>query len=111
VLFGADEAQLSPLQVGVSMSVIAVSGLAVSTWLGRRYDRSASRAPAFIALAAPAVGCLALTTTTRYAVLLLIAAAFLGAAVLAWQGYQGLMALTALTFALVAVRAVGQRWP
>ena len=150
VLFGADEAQLSPLQVGIFMSVIAVSGLAVSTWLGRRYDRSASRAPAFIALAAPAVGYLALTTTTSYAMLLLIAAAFLGAgmaafpqlftlarthldrsasgsarrgtpalrsvwslawaigpmigaAVLAWQGYRGLMVLTALTFALVAV--------
>jgi SET family sugar efflux transporter-like MFS transporter len=150
VLFGADEAQLSPLQVGVFISVIAVSGLAVSTWLGRRYDRSASRAPAFIALAAPAVGYLALTTTTRYAMLLLIAAAFLGAgmaafpqlfslarthldrsgggatrrgtpalrsvwslawaigpligaAVLAWQGYQGLLVLTALAFALVAV--------
>jgi MFS transporter, SET family, sugar efflux transporter len=150
VLFGADEAQLSPLQVGVFMSVIAVSGLAVSTWLGRRYDRSASRAPAFIALAAPAVGYLALTTTTSYAMLLCIAAAFLGAgmaafpqlftlarthldqsaggsarrgtpalrsvwslawaigpligaAVLAWQGYRGLLVLTALAFALVAV--------
>jgi MFS transporter, SET family, sugar efflux transporter len=149
VLFGADEAQLSPLQVGVFLSVIAVSGLAVSTWLGRRYDRSASRAPAFIALAAPAVGYLALTTTTSFAMLLLIAAAFLGAgmaafpqlftlarthldlsaggsdrgtpalrsvwslawaigpmigaAVLAWQGYQGLLVLTALVFALVAV--------
>jgi len=150
VLFGADEAQLSPLQVGVFMSVIAVSGLAVSTWLGRRYDRSASRAPAFIAVAAPAVGYLALTTATSYAILLLIAATFLGAgmaafpqlftlarthldqsavgstrrgtpalrsvwslawaigpligaAVLAWQGYRGLMVLTALAFALVAV--------
>src|ERR687897_135803 len=69
VLFGADEAQLSPLQVGVFVSVIAVSGLAVSTWLGRRYDRSASRAPAFIALAAPAGGYPALTTT-KYAMLL-----------------------------------------
>lgn len=150
VLFGADEARLSALQVGVFMSVIAVSGLAVSAWLGRRYDRSASRAPAFIALAAPAVGYLALTTTTSFAMLLLIAAAFLGAgmaafpqlftlarthlnlsaggsarrgtpalrsvwslawaigpmvggAVLVWQGYRGLMALTALAFALVAV--------
>jgi MFS transporter, SET family, sugar efflux transporter len=150
VLFGADEARLSLLQVGVFMSVIAVSGLAVSTWLGRRYDRSASRAPAFIALAAPAVGYLALTTTTNYALLLCIAAALLGAgmaafpqlftlarthldrsgggsaqrgtpalrsvwslawaigpligaAVLAWQGYRGLLVLTALAFALVAV--------
>jgi MFS transporter, SET family, sugar efflux transporter len=150
VLFGADEAELSPLQVGVFISVIAVSGLAVSTWLGRRYDQSASRAPAYLALAAPAVGYLALTTTTNYAMLLLIAAAFLGAgmaafpqlftlarthldrsaggsarrgtpalrsvwslawaigpmlgaAVLAWQGYRGLLVLTALAFALVAV--------
>ena len=142
VLFGADEARLSPLQVGVFISVIAVSGLAVSTWLGRRYDQSASRAPAFIALAAPAIGYLALTTTTNYAMLLCIAAAFLGAgmaafpqlftlarthldlsaggsarrgtpalrsvwslawaigpligaAVLAWRGYRGLMVLTA----------------
>jgi MFS transporter, SET family, sugar efflux transporter len=84
VLFGADEAQLTPLQVGVFMSVIAVSGLAVSAWLGRRYDRSASRAPALIALAAPAVGYLALTTTTSFALLLLIAAAFLGAGMAAF---------------------------
>jgi MFS transporter, SET family, sugar efflux transporter len=150
VLFGTDEARLSPLQVGVFLSVIAVSGLAVSAWLGRRYDRSASRAPALVALAAPAVGYLALTTTTSYALLLVIAAVFLGAgmaafpqlftlarthldrsaggsarrgtpvlrsvwslawaigplvgaAVLAWRGYQGLLVLTALAFALVAV--------
>src|SRR5215207_2674210 len=69
VLFGADQAGLSPLQVGVFVSLIAVSGLAVSTWLGRRYDRSASRWPAFVAVAAPAAGYLALTTTTNYALL------------------------------------------
>jgi MFS transporter, SET family, sugar efflux transporter len=147
VLFGADEAGLSPFQVGVFMSVIAVSGLVVSTWLGRRYDRSAGRWPAFVALTAPAVGYLALTATTNYALLLLIAAGLLGAgmaafpqlftlarthldrsaggsaergtpalrsvwslawaigpivgaAVLVWLGYRGLMALTALAFAL-----------
>jgi SET family sugar efflux transporter-like MFS transporter len=150
VLFGVDEASLSPFQVGVFMSFIAVSGLVVSTWLGRRYDRFASRGPAFAALVAPALGYLALTTTTSYPVLLLIAAGFLGAgmaafpqlftlarthldrsggrvarrgtpalrsvwslawaigpmigaAVLAWQGYRGLMVLTALAFALVAL--------
>jgi hypothetical protein len=32
VLFAADEAQLSALQVGVFMSVIAVSGLAGGSW-------------------------------------------------------------------------------
>jgi SET family sugar efflux transporter-like MFS transporter len=153
VLFGADEAQLSPFQVGVFVSVVAVSGLAVSTWLGRRYDRSASRGPAFITLLAPAVGYLALTATTNYALLLLIAAGFLGAgmgafpqlftlarthldrsgggaaargtpalrsvwslawaigpvlgaAVLAWQGYRGLLLLTALAFVLVMLPLV-----
>jgi hypothetical protein len=45
VLFAADQARLSPLRVGVFLSLISVSGLLVSTWLGRRYDRSASRWP------------------------------------------------------------------
>jgi SET family sugar efflux transporter-like MFS transporter len=149
VLFGTGEAGLSPLQVGVFVSLIAVSGLAVSTWLGHRFDRSASRWPAFVALSGPALGYLALAGTTDYALLLLIAAGLLGAglaafpqvfslarthlarpgggtdrgtpvlrsvwslawaigplvgaAVLAWRGYDGLMLLTALTFALVAV--------
>jgi MFS transporter, SET family, sugar efflux transporter len=78
VLFGADEAGLSPLQVGIFLSLIAVSGLAVSTFLGRRYDRSASRWPAFAAVLAPSLGYLALTMTTDYAVLLLIGAGLLG---------------------------------
>ena len=150
VLFGADRAGLSVFQVGVFLSLIAVSGLAVSTWLGRRYDRSAARWPALLAVAAPAAGFLALTTTTRYALLLLIGAGLLGAgmaafpqvftlarthldhaggtaarhgtpalratwslawalgplagaAVLSWRGYDALMVVTAVAFALVAV--------
>ncbi|MFF5228094.1 MFS transporter [Dactylosporangium sp. NPDC000521] len=150
VLFGTDAARLTPLQAGVFMSLIAASGLAVSTWLGRRFDRSNGRWPALVAVAAPAAGYLALTTTTSYALLLLIAAGLLGAgmaafpqlfalarthldgrsgggsrrgtpllrsvwslawaigpmigaAVLAWQGYRGLLALTALAFAVVAL--------
>jgi SET family sugar efflux transporter-like MFS transporter len=84
VLFGADQAHLSPLQVGVFLSLISVSGLAVSTWLGRRYDRSASRWPAFVAVAAPAAGYLALATTTSYPALLLIGIALLGAGMAAF---------------------------
>ncbi len=150
VLFGTDRARLSPVQVGVFMSLIAASGLAVSTWLGRRFDASNGRWPALVAVAAPAAGYLALTTTTSYALLLLIAgtllgagmAAFpqlfalarthldgpsggrgrkgtpllrsvwslawavgplIGAGVLAWQGYRGLLILTALAFGLVAL--------
>ena len=84
VLFGADRAGLSPLQVGVFMSLVSVSGLALSTWLGRRYDRSASRWPALVAVALPALGYAALTTTTSYAMLLLIAAGLLGAGMAAF---------------------------
>lgn len=79
VLFGADRALLSPLQVGVFLSVIAVSGLFVTSWLGRRFDRGAGRWPALVAVLAPAVGYLALSTTTSYALLLVIGAGLLGA--------------------------------
>jgi SET family sugar efflux transporter-like MFS transporter len=150
VLFGADRARLSPLQVGVFLSVIAVSGLFVTPWLGRRYDRGAVRWPAIVAVLAPAAGYLALSTTTRYALLLVIGAGLLGAglaafsqvfalarthldrasggasgrgtlalrsvfslawaigpilgaAALAWRGYGGLLVLTSLAFALIAV--------
>jgi SET family sugar efflux transporter-like MFS transporter len=84
VLFGADEAGLSPLQVGVFLSLMSLSGLAVSTWLGRRYDRSPSRWPAFVAVAAPAVGYLALTTTVSYPLLVLIGVGLLGAGMAAF---------------------------
>jgi SET family sugar efflux transporter-like MFS transporter len=84
VLFAADEAGLSPLQVGAFLSLISVSGLVVSTWLGRRYDRSASRWPAFVAVAAPAAGYLALTATTNYPMLLLIGVGLLGAGLAAF---------------------------
>jgi SET family sugar efflux transporter-like MFS transporter len=79
VLFGTQTAHLSPLQVGAFMSLTSVSGLAVSMWLGRRYDRNASRWPALVAVGAAAAGYAALTTTTSYVVLLLIAAGLLSA--------------------------------
>ncbi|MEV4141602.1 sugar efflux transporter [Dactylosporangium sp. NPDC049742] len=79
VLFGADRARLSPLQVGVFLSVIAVGGLFVTSWLGRRFDRGAGRWPALVAVLAPAVGYLALSATTSYALLLVIGAGLLGA--------------------------------
>ena len=85
VLFGADRARLSPLQIGIFLSVIAVSGLFVTPWLGRRYDRGAGRWPAFVAVLSPAAGYLALSTTTRYALLLVIGAGLLGAGLAAFS--------------------------
>jgi MFS transporter, SET family, sugar efflux transporter len=77
-LFGADHARLSPVAIGVFMSLAGVSGMAVSTWLGHWYDRRPSRLPALLALAASAVGYALLTLTTSYALMLVIAAVFLG---------------------------------
>ncbi|MEU7872797.1 MFS transporter [Dactylosporangium sp. NPDC049140] len=85
VLFGADRARLSPLQVGAFLSVIAVSGLFVTSWLGRRYDRGAGRWPALVAVLAPAAGYLALSTTTSYALLLIIGVGLLGAGLAAFS--------------------------
>jgi MFS transporter, SET family, sugar efflux transporter len=79
VLYGTQTAHLTPLQAGLFMSVISVGGLAVSTWLGRRYDRAASRWPALVAVGAPAAGYAALTTTSSFPVLLIIGAVLLSA--------------------------------
>jgi SET family sugar efflux transporter-like MFS transporter len=78
VLFGSDRANLSPFAIGVFASLVSVSGMVISTLLGRRYDRSPARWPALLAVMASAVGYLLLTTTTSYALLLVIAATFLG---------------------------------
>jgi MFS transporter, SET family, sugar efflux transporter len=84
VLFGADRAHLAPFAIGVFVSLIAVSGMAVSTWLGRRYDRAPSRAPALLAIAASSLGYSLLTTTASYGLLLVIAAILLGTGIAAF---------------------------
>ncbi|GAB3433304.1 sugar efflux transporter [Flindersiella endophytica] len=78
VLFGADQARLSPLAIGTFVSVTGLSGMVISTWLGRRYDRNPSRRPLLLAVSGSAVGYLLLTQTTSFPVLLVIGAVFLG---------------------------------
>ncbi|MDG4825032.1 sugar efflux transporter [Asanoa sp. WMMD1127] len=84
VLFGTKEVGLSPLRVGIFMSLVAASGLVLSAWLGGRYDRSASRWPAFVAVVAPALGYLALAEARSYPLLLFIAVGLLGAGMAAF---------------------------
>jgi SET family sugar efflux transporter-like MFS transporter len=79
VVFGASVLRLTPLAIGVFVSLTAVSGIAASTWLGRRYDRKPGRIPALAAAAAATIGYLLLMVTRSYALLLVIAVAFLGA--------------------------------
>ncbi|BBH69943.1 putative sugar efflux transporter [Actinoplanes sp. OR16] len=79
VLFGADVAGLSPVQIGVWSSVFAISGITIGWWLGRRFDRRPSRAYAIVVLLLGAAGYLLLPRVTSFPVLLLMAATVLGA--------------------------------
>lgn len=77
-LFAANRAQMSPLLLGVLLSGTAVSSVAVSTWLGRRFDRKPSRVPILLALLATAGGNMLLTLTTNHGLLVLSGCVLLG---------------------------------
>jgi len=77
-LFAVDKAHLSPLALGIFLTVRALSGIAISTAFGRWLDLLPSPAPLFIALFMTVVGYAALTVTTQYQLLLLIACLPLG---------------------------------
>ncbi|MGY2893540.1 sugar efflux transporter [Deinococcus sp. UYEF24] len=78
-LFGSELAHMSPLTLGIFMSLLAVSSIGVSLQMGRISDRLASRKPVvLIAVAAAVLGYVLLTTTTNYLALCLICVLFLG---------------------------------
>jgi MFS transporter, SET family, sugar efflux transporter len=79
VLFGADVAGLTPLQIGVWSSVFAVGGITIGWWLGRQFDRRPARAYAIVVTLLGAAGYLLLPQVTSFPVLLLMAATVLGA--------------------------------
>jgi SET family sugar efflux transporter-like MFS transporter len=79
VLFGADVAGLTPLQIGVWSSVFALSGITIGWWLGRRFDRRPARAYAIVVIVLGAAGYALLPRVTSFLVLLLMAATVLGA--------------------------------
>lgn len=78
VLYGTGRAGLSPLQIGLLMTVGAVAGIGSALALGRRYDRRPGRGPAVLSACAAAAGFVVLASTTRYAILLTVAAPLLG---------------------------------
>ncbi|MBB5775387.1 MFS transporter [Nonomuraea jabiensis] len=79
VLFGAERLRLSALEIGVFVSLTAISGMATSVWLGRRYDHRPGRWPAVLAASLAGTGYLLLLATPPYPLLLLIGVVFLGA--------------------------------
>ncbi|MEU4689057.1 MFS transporter [Actinoplanes sp. NPDC023714] len=79
VLYGADVAGLSPIQIGVWSSVFAISGITIGWWLGRQFDRRPSRLYAIAVMVMGAAGYFLLPRVTSFFVLLLMAATVLGA--------------------------------
>jgi len=103
VLFGADVAGLTPLQIGVWSSVFALGGITISWWLGRRFDRRPARAYAIAVILLASAGYLLLPQVSNFLLLLLMAATVLGAMGAAFPQ------LFALARAVLGEGAAGQR--
>lgn len=91
-LFGANKVGMSPLALGVFLTLISLSSVVSSTLVARWSDRLPSRRPVVLAaLGAAALGYALLSTTGNYWLLLLIGVVFLGSGAAA---FPQLFALT-----------------
>ena len=78
-LFGVQRVGMSPGQLGLYLTVVALSSITISTLLARRSDRLPDRRPVVLAAtAAGALGFVLLSYATAYLPVLLISAACLG---------------------------------
>jgi len=103
VLFGADAAGLTPLQIGVWGSVFAIGGIAIGWWLGRLFDRRPARTYAIVVILVGSAGYVLLPRVSSFLVLLLMAATVLGAMGAAFPQ------LFALARSVLGEGAAGQR--
>ncbi|MBV8970515.1 MAG: sugar efflux transporter [Verrucomicrobia bacterium] len=78
ILFAVDKAHLSPLALGVFLTVESVSGVIISTGFGHWFDRVPSPVPLLLALVMTVSAYILLSITTNFYLLLLIAAVPLG---------------------------------
>ncbi|GAB3254857.1 sugar efflux transporter [Kineosporia babensis] len=83
-LFAADEAGLDPLRVGALASASGLSGIVISAWLGRRFDRAPRRIYAVFACVGGALGYALLTVSRSFEVLLLLSLSLLGVVAVAF---------------------------
>jgi len=74
VLFLVDQAHLSPVLLSAVLTARAVAGIAFATGFGAWADRKTTIAPLLMALAGSAIGYALLGFTTRFALLMVIAA-------------------------------------
>ncbi|WP_233835551.1 sugar efflux transporter [Paraburkholderia sp. ZP32-5] len=79
-LFGIERAGMTPLRLGVFMTLIATSGVVASTLAGRWSDASGRHRPLLLAaLVAAALGYLSLCVVRDYRLLLVVGIVFIGA--------------------------------
>jgi SET family sugar efflux transporter-like MFS transporter len=78
VLFAADEAGLTPLQVGLFASATGLGGIIVSHLLGRRFDSRPTRAYLVGVTVAGAIGYVLLSVTRTFPLLVLLGLTLLG---------------------------------
>jgi SET family sugar efflux transporter-like MFS transporter len=72
-LFAVEQGRMNPLELGIFLTALAVSGIAICTAFGSWFENRSSVIPVFLALVMTTVGYVLLTTTTRFYLLLLIA--------------------------------------
>lgn len=77
-LFAVDKAHLSPIGLGIFLTVDALSGVIVSTRFGHWFDRAPSPVPLVLSLLMTVSAYALLSVTTNFYLLLLIAAVPLG---------------------------------
>jgi MFS transporter, SET family, sugar efflux transporter len=77
-LFAVDRAHLSPLALGIFLTVDALSGVIMNTCFGRWFDRAPSPVPLVLALLMTISAYTLLSITTNFYLLLLIGAGPLG---------------------------------
>ena len=77
-LYVVDKAHLSPLSLGIFLTVYSLSGMIISTSFGRWFDRKPSPIPLLLALVMTVSGYTLLSVTTNFYLLLLIAGVPLG---------------------------------
>ncbi|WP_019587473.1 sugar efflux transporter [Deinococcus apachensis] len=78
-LFGRNEAHMSPLALGVFMTLLSLGGILISTGLARWSDRRANnKRLVLLAVTAAALGFVSLSVTRSYVPLVLIACLCLG---------------------------------
>lgn len=77
-LFAVQQAGLSPIELSVFLTASAATGIAASTWLGRRFDRHPGAMELLVVLVLGIVGYALMATTTDFLLLVLIAAGPIG---------------------------------